>query len=88
MADIKTTVDKMTKTALQPVTPEKPVAPVTTLTIAKIEAIARELAQPWKYGTALHRFARLHGVPLRAVREIRDAMDNKVATFEPVEVPE
>ena len=87
MADIKTTVNAMTKTALTPVKPVvEDVIANTILTKVKIETIAKELAQPWKYGTALHRFAKLHNVPIQLVREINDAVTVKAATFKVVEL--
>ena len=82
MADIKITVNAMTKTALTPVKPVvEDVIANTVLTKTKIETIAKELAQPWKYGTALHRFAKAHSVPIQLVREINDAVEAKSATF-------
>jgi len=75
VADIKTTVNTMTKTALTPVKPVvEDVIANTILTKVKIETIAKELVQPWKYGTALHRFAKEHNVPIQLVREINDAV--------------
>ena len=62
---------------------------VKTIRQAKIETIAAELAQPWIYGTALHRFARLHKVPIESIREINDAVDaakSKFAPAEPMEI--
>ena len=87
MADIKITVNAMTKTALTPVKPVvEDVIANTVLTKMKIETIAKELAQPWKYGTALHRIARTHKVPIQLVREINDAVTAKAATFKVVEL--
>jgi len=86
MADIITTVNGMPKKDLvfdKPIGDEVSLADISAV---KIKAIAKELVQPWKYGTALHRFARLHDVPIEIVRQINDAVDAKAATFAPVEM--
>lgn len=87
MADIKITVDAMAK---KDILPEKPVVPEMSLSdvpALKIQAIAKELAQPWIYGTALHRFAKLHDVPIQIIREIKAAVGNKASTFVVAEEP-
>jgi len=86
MANIVTTVNGMPKKDL---VFDKPIGGEISLVdipVTKIRAIAKELAQPWKYGTALHRFARLHDVPIQAVRKINDAVEAKAATFASVEM--
>lgn len=85
MASITTTVNGMAKKDILPDAPvvEEP-SPI-DIPATEIQAIAKELAQPWKYGKALHRFARLHDVPIQAVREIDAAVKAKAATFAPAE---
>lgn len=86
MADIKTTIDGMAKKDIVFVAPIVEEHSLVDIPVTKIKAIAKELAQPWQYGTALHRFARLHDVSIQAVRKIKDAVDEKAATFAPVEI--
>ena len=85
MANIKTTVDGMPKKDLVFDVPIVDAVSLSDVSAVKIQAIAKELAQHWKYGTALHRFARIHDVSIQVVREISDAVKNKTATFASVE---
>ena len=88
MADITTTIGAMAKKDIAPDAPAVIVPSAVSIPATKIQAIAKELAQPWIYGEALHRFARLHGVPLQVVREIDAAVKAKASTFAPAEPAE
>ena len=86
MADINITVAGMTSAALKPVKPLVVEAVSPELTKVKIETIAKELVKPWQYGTALHRFAKRHDVPIDVIIRINEAVNTKVALLTPVEV--
>jgi hypothetical protein len=77
MADITTTINGMPKKDTSPTPPDAVVKPPVVLAATKIKEIAIELAQPWQYGDALHRFAKKHGVPLAQVKEIAAALKAK-----------
>lgn len=53
---------------------------------ATIQAIAEKCAKPWIHGIALHRFAKQHGVSLKVVREINDAVEAKRKALVPAPV--
>ena len=90
MADIQTTVDAMAK---KDTSPEAPAADLTpppepTLTAVQIQAVAKELAKPWAFGTCLHNYAVRHGVSMEAVLKIHAALLKKQASDNPVAVTE
>lgn len=78
MAKITTVIDAMDLADLQPEAPEVVKPELPELTPVKIQNIAKKLQQPWLYGTALHRFAREAGVPLKQVRRIRRAINARL----------
>ena len=75
MAKIITVINGMDLADLQPETPAAEAVELPELTPVKIQNIAKKLQQPWLHGTALHRFAREAGVPLKQVRRIRRAIN-------------
>jgi len=93
MADIETTVNGMAKKDII-VEPPAPVTPApASLAAAKIKAVAKEMARPWQYGDALHRYAKRHGIALSQAREIWGAVRRRIAgegakSAEPVVIEE
>lgn len=85
MADVTEVVSGMPKKDTTPSPPAIEEAPTPTATVAKIKEITKELAQPWIYGTALHRFAKRHKVHLKVVQEISKALTEKQAEEASVE---
>lgn len=88
MADIETTVNAMAKKDTSPPAPEPPVIADEVLAAVKIQAIVKELAQPWFYGTALHTYARRHGVQRKTIIKIYKVLKAKQAADAPVQIEE
>lgn len=88
MADIQTTVDAMPKKDTSPEVPVIELVPDPTLTAVQIQAVAKELAKHWEFGTSLHGCARRHGVPLKMIRKIHAALLSKQAADNPTVLEE
>lgn len=78
MADIAATVSAMPAADTSPVQPPAGIPPMPTeLSAVLIRTIAKEMAQPWKYGLCISRFARVHGIPMAQAEEIYIALKAK-----------
>lgn len=88
MADIKITVDAMPKKDTSPAAPVVEPVPDVELTAAQIQAVVKELAKPWEFGSCLHSYAVRHGIPLKVVRKIHTALLSKQTADNPTVLEE